>query len=108
NFQISNDFHPVRVLKGYLEGDKASAEFAVLMEWDNIYFTKPAKKPKPSAIKSVVRLGLIQWQMRSYNVMEDLMHQVDYYVDSVAGYRCDFAMFQELFNAMLMADYNHI
>jgi len=108
NFQVSNDFHPVRVLKGYLEGDKASGEFAVLMEWDNIYYTKPEKKPKPTAVKSVVRLGLIQWQMRSYAGMEDLMQQVEYFIDSVAGYHCDFAMFPEFFNAPLMADYNHM
>ena len=38
NFQISNDFHPTRILKGYLEGDKASKEFAVLLEWDNIFY----------------------------------------------------------------------
>ena len=106
NFQISNDFHPVRILKGYLEGDAASAEYAVLMEWDNIYYTKPTKKP--SVNKSVVRLGLIQWQMRSYAGMEDLMHQVEYFVDSVSGYRCDFAVFPEFFNAPLMAEYNHM
>ncbi|WP_449274518.1 GNAT family N-acetyltransferase [Lacihabitans lacunae] len=29
NFQISNDFHPSKVLKGYLEGDNASGEYAV-------------------------------------------------------------------------------
>ncbi|MAK35423.1 MAG: carbon-nitrogen hydrolase [Flavobacteriaceae bacterium] len=104
NFQISNDFHPVRVLKNYLEGDKASGEFAVLMEWDNIYYTKPTKKP--SAVKSVVRLGLIQWQMRRYDGLEDLMHQAEYFIDSVAGYRSDFAVFPEFFNAPLMAKFN--
>ena len=31
NFQISNDFHPSKVLKGYLEGDEESNETAVLM-----------------------------------------------------------------------------
>lgn len=106
NFQISNDFHPVRILKGYLEGDKASKEFAVLMEWDNIYYTKPNKKP--STVKSVVRLGLIQWQMRPYASFDELMHQVEYFIDSVAGYRSDFAVFPEFFNAPLMAKYNHL
>ncbi len=106
NFQISNDFHPVRVLKGYLEGDKASGEFAVLMEWDNIYYTKPNKKP--STVKSIVRLGLIQWQMRPYASFDDLMHQVEYFIDSVAGYRSDFAVFPEFFNAPLMAKYNDL
>ncbi|MBQ0741516.1 carbon-nitrogen hydrolase, partial [Aquimarina celericrescens] len=44
NFQISNDFHPAKILKGYLEGDDASNDFAVLLEWDNIYYEKPTKK----------------------------------------------------------------
>ncbi|MFT5846103.1 MAG: putative amidohydrolase/GNAT superfamily N-acetyltransferase [Psychroserpens sp.] len=106
NFQISNDFHPVRVLKGYLEGDTASNEYAVLMEWDNIYYTKKSKKV--STVKTVVRLGLIQWQMRTYNSLEELMQQVEYFVDSVAAYRSDFALFPEFFNAPLMAKYNHM
>ncbi len=106
NFQLSNDFHPVRILKGYLEGDDDSGEYAVLMEWDNVYYTKPSKKP--SANKSVVRLGLIQWQMRTYEGLEDLMHQAEYFIDTVAGYRSDFALFPEFFNAPLMAAYNHM
>jgi len=36
NFQISNDFYPSKVLKNYLEGDKASNDYAVLLKWDNI------------------------------------------------------------------------
>ncbi|REG89815.1 carbon-nitrogen hydrolase family protein [Winogradskyella sediminis] len=106
NFQMSNDFHPIRIIKGYLEGDTASSEYAVLMEWDNIYYTKPNKKA--SSVKTVVRLGLIQWQMRPYNDLEDLMRQVEYFVDSVSAYRSDFAVFPEFFNAPLMAKYNHL
>lgn len=106
NFQISNDFHPVRVLKGYLEGDTASNEYAVLMEWDNIYYTK--KRKRASSVKSIVRLGLIQWQMRPYNTLEDLMQQVEFFVDSVSAYRSDFALFPEFFNAPLMAKYNQL
>lgn len=106
NFQISNDFHPVRVLKGYLQGDEDSGEFAVLMEWDNIYYTKPSKRA--SAVKTNVRLGLIQWQMRTYHSLDELMQQVEYFIDSVSAYRCDFAVFPEFFNAPLMAEYNHL
>lgn len=106
NFQISNDFHPVKVLTGYLAGDEASNEYAVLMKWDNIYYETP--QDKPSIIKKVVRLGLIQWQMRPYNDLEDLMQQVEFFVDAVSGYRCDFALFPEFFNAPLMAAYEHL
>ncbi|GAK92922.1 carbon-nitrogen hydrolase [Nonlabens ulvanivorans] len=106
NFQLSNDFHVSRVLKNYLDGDAASMEFAVLLEWDNIYYTKPITET--SALKSTVRLGLIQWQMRPYSGFDELMQQVEYFVDAVAAYRSDFALFPEYFNAPLMAAYNKL
>ncbi|RXP44807.1 GNAT family N-acetyltransferase [Lutibacter sp. HS1-25] len=106
NFQISNDFHPSKILKGYLEGDEASNEFAVLLEWDNIYYEK--KSTKATSMKTVVRLGLIQWQMRSYKNLDELMHQAEFFVDAVSGYRSDFALFPEFFNAPLMAENNHL
>lgn len=106
NFQISNDFHPAKIIKGYLEGDTDSNEYAVLLEWDNIYYEKPRKKPEIT--KTVVRLGLVQWQMRTYKTLEDLMLQAEFFVDAVSGYRCDFALFPEFFNAPLMAENNHL
>jgi predicted amidohydrolase len=106
NFQISNDFHPAKVLKGYLEGDEASNEFAILMEWDNIYYQKPSKKAATK--KTVIRLGLIQWQMRPYKDLDSVMEQAEYFIDAVSGYRSDFALFPEFFNAPLMADVNHL
>lgn len=106
NFQISNDFHPTKILNGYLEGDEKSGEFAVLLEWDNIYYKKKSKKAATK--KTVVRLGLIQWQMRLYKDLEELMQQAEYFVDAVSAYRSDFALFPEFFNAPLMADNNHL
>lgn len=106
NFQMSNDFHPTKILKGYLVGDENSGEFAVLLEWDNIYFTKKSKKAATK--KKNVRLGLIQWQMRLYKDLEELMQQAEYFVDAVSAYRSDFALFPEFFNAPLMADNNHL
>lgn len=106
NFQLSNDFHPVRVLKGYLEGDQASNEFAVLLEWDNIYYEKPHLLTNSK--KVIVKLGLIQWQMRPYDSLDELMQQAEYFVDALSGYRSDFALFPEFFNAPLMAEFNHL
>lgn len=106
NFQLSNDFHPTRILRNYLEHDEASNEYAVLLRWDNIYHEKPNKKAATN--KTVVRLGLIQWQMRPYNSLDELMQQAEYFVDAVSGYRSDFALFPEFFNAPLMAAYNHL
>lgn len=106
NFQVSNDFHPAKILKNYLEGDKESNDYAVLLEWDNIYYQKQNKKA--STVKKVVRLGLIQWQMRPYKNLDELLNQVEYFVDAVSGYRSDFALFPEFFNAPLMAENNHL
>jgi len=106
NFQIANDFRPTRILRGYLEGDEDSNEFAVLLEWDNIYYEKPAKKA--ASKKKVVRLGLIQWQMRPYKTIDNLMQQAEFFIDAVASYRADFALFPEFFNAPLMASDNHL
>jgi len=106
DFQMSNDFHPIKIIQGYLEGDKESKEYAVLLEWDNIYYEKPTKRA--TVKKTVVRLGLVQWQMRLYKDFEELMQQAEYFVDAVSGYRSDFALFPELFNAPLMSEYNHL
>lgn len=106
SFQLSNDFHEVRVLKNYLEGDIESQEYAVLLEWNNVYY-----EDNPRLInteKSIVRLGLIQWQMRSLGNLEALFEQTEFFVDTVSGYGSDFALFPELFIAPLMADYNHL
>ena len=106
NFQLSNDFHALRVLKGYLEGDAVSHEYAVLLKWDNIYFEKPTTETV--TIKKIVRLGLVQWQMRPYKDAIELMQQAEFFIDALSGYRSDFALFPEFFNAPLMAEYNHM
>jgi predicted amidohydrolase/GNAT superfamily N-acetyltransferase len=106
NFQLSNDFHPIRVLKGYLEGDQASMEYAVLLEWDNIYYEKPSDSIR--VIKKIIRLGLVQWQMRPYKTLNEVMNQAEFFVDALSGYKSDFALFPEFFNAPLMAEYNHL
>ncbi len=105
-FQLSNDFHPKKILTDYITGDDESHDYAVLLEWDNIYYTK--KTVKLTSQKSVVRLGLIQWQMRQYKTVDELFEQVEFFVDAVSGYKSDFALFPEFFNAPLMAKYNHL
>lgn len=106
NFQMSNDFHPSKILKGYLEGDSASNEYAVLLKWDNIYYEVPSEKINLN--KTTVRIGLIQWQMRPYHDLDDLMQNAEYFIDAVSGYRSDFVLFPEFFNAPLMAKFNHL
>jgi predicted amidohydrolase/GNAT superfamily N-acetyltransferase len=106
SFQISNDFHVKKVMKNYLEGDVSSLDYAVLMEWNNIYYDKSPKLINTR--KAIIRLGLIQWQMRPLPNLEALFEQAEFFIDAVSGYESDFALFPELFIAPLMADYNHL
>lgn len=106
SFQLSNDFHVMRIMKNYLEDDKSSKEFAVLLEWNNIYYDESPKLINTE--KSVIRLGLVQWQMRPLNNLAEFFDQAEFFIDAVSGYGSDFALFPELFIAPLMADYNHL
>lgn len=106
SFQLANDFHIKKVIKGYLPGDKESMEYAVLIEWTNVYYEK---EDTPVAIKkSVVRLGLVQWQMRPFESMAAMCEQLEFFVDAVSGYQADFALFPEFVEAPLMAEFNHL
>lgn len=105
-FQLSNDFQIKKVLKNYLPDDNESKGYATLLIWHNVYY-EPANTINKTQ-KTVVRIGLVQWQMRMYASEKELMQQVEYFVDAVSDYQSDFILFPELFNAPLMAEYNHL
>src|SRR5688572_22594302 len=101
SFQLSNDFHVRKVIKGYLPQDKPSKAYATLLEWINVYYEEEEKIVGGN--KRVVRIGIVQWQMRSVTSLEDMMQQIEFFVDTVSSYKADIVMFPEFFNAPLMA-----
>ena len=103
-FQLSNDFHVRKVMTNYLPNDEESKHYACLLQWDNIYYQPPTQEYL--APKTTVRVGLVQWQMRSYKTLDDLFEQVEFFVDAVSDYKSDFVLFPEYFNAPLMSKYN--
>ena len=105
-FQLSNDFHVRRVMTNYLPNDEESKHYACLLQWDNIYYQPPTDEPVPA--KTTVRVGLVQWQMRTYSTIDDLFEQIEFFVDAVSGYKSDFILFPEYFNAPLMAEFNNL
>ncbi|MCB1160002.1 MAG: GNAT family N-acetyltransferase [Leptospiraceae bacterium] len=105
SFQLANDFHVIKVLTGYFPEDTESKSFAVLLEWINIYYEEPSQKLIGGA-KSIVRVGVVQWQMRSVTSYTELLQQMEFFVDAVSGYKADFVLFPEFFNFPLMAHYN--
>jgi predicted amidohydrolase len=104
SFQLSNNFLPIRVLKKYLPEDESSKENAVLLQWNNIYYSK-----KPNTMQdSIIRLGLVQWQMRHFKDIDAFYEQVEFFVDVMGDYKADFVLFPELFNTPLLAPFNKL
>ncbi|TVR64793.1 MAG: GNAT family N-acetyltransferase [Candidatus Competibacteraceae bacterium] len=103
-FQLANDFHVRRIITGYLPDDTESKAYAVLLEWLNIYYED--REVLIGGRKSEVRVGVVQWQMRQVTSLEDLLQQVEYFVDAVAGYKTDIVLFPEFFSGPLMALFN--
>ena len=105
-FQLSNDFHVRKVMTNYLPNDEESKHYACLLQWDNIYYQPPTQEY--ISPKTTVRVGLVQWQMRGYRTIDDLFEQIEFFVDAVSGYKSDFILFPEYFNAPLMAEFNNL
>jgi predicted amidohydrolase/GNAT superfamily N-acetyltransferase len=104
-FQLSNDFHVIKVLKNYLPGDHESKDFATLLEWNNIYYQGIDASARSA---KTIRIGLVQWQMRLFPDIESFYEQVEFFIDTVSGYKSDFVMFPEFFNTPLLHPYNHL
>jgi len=88
------------LLKRYLPEDEKSQGYATLLEWKNIFYA-----PETSVIrtrKTQVRIGAIQWQMREVASVDELLTQVEYFIDAVSDYKSDFVLFPEFFNAPLI------
>ncbi len=100
-FQLSNGFHVRKILRDYLPDDADSRSYATLLEWINVYHEE--KEKLIGGQKSVVRIGVVQWQMRSTKSVEDMLQQVEFFVDTVSSYNADIVMLPEFFNAPLMA-----
>ena len=104
-FQLSNYFHVRKLMRIFQPNDEESKHYACLLQWDNIYYQEPTEEY--IAPKTTVRVGLVQWQMRSYQTLDDLFEQVEFFVDAVSDYKSDFILFPEYFNAPLMAKFNN-
>jgi len=104
SFQLANDFHIKKILKNYIPEDTQSEAYGVLMEWINIYYEKRQKLF--GGRKSYPRIGVVQWQMRPFNELEDFLQQSEFFVDTMSGYNSDLILFPELLNAPLLKNYN--
>lgn len=101
-FQLSNEFYVRKIIRGYLPYDSESKAYATLLEWINVYYDEEFDKLIGNQ-KSNVRIGIVQWQMRVTVSLEDFFQQIEFFVDTVSGYKADCVLFPEFFNAPMMA-----
>jgi hypothetical protein len=43
---------------------------------------------------SIIRLGLVQWQMRHFKDIDAFYEQVEFFVDVMGDYKADFVLFR--------------
>jgi predicted amidohydrolase/GNAT superfamily N-acetyltransferase len=100
SFQLSNGFDVKRLLRRYLPEDAKSRGYATLLEWDNILYEPPQETTYPR--RSSARIGVVQRRMRATRSVDDLLSQVEFFIDALSDYRADFAVLPEFFSAPLM------
>ncbi|WP_415720188.1 GNAT family N-acetyltransferase [Photobacterium ganghwense] len=101
SFQLSNDFDVKRIMRYYLPEDDSSCGYATLLEWDNFFYEEDIDSVH-DIDKTLIRIGIVQWQMRAVRSVDDLIDQAEFFVSSLSNYKADFALFPEFFNAPLM------
>ncbi|MGR8934682.1 MAG: GNAT family N-acetyltransferase [Gammaproteobacteria bacterium] len=104
SFQLANGFYVRKLLTGYLPVDADSHGYATLLEWVNLDYVE--KAPAIGGQKNVIRLGVVQWQMRTLGSVEELLKHAEFFIDAVAGYHADFVLFPEYMSAPLIGRFN--
>jgi predicted amidohydrolase/ribosomal protein S18 acetylase RimI-like enzyme len=99
--QISNGFTLKRIIRSYLDEDRASDGYATLLEWVNLDY-RSARGRRYQASRPV-RICAVQYQMRHVGCFEDFAQQCSYFVDVAAGYRSDYVVFPEILTIQMLS-----
>ncbi|SCY42778.1 bifunctional GNAT family N-acetyltransferase/carbon-nitrogen hydrolase family protein [Alkaliphilus peptidifermentans] len=100
-FQARNGFILKRINRKYLPDDKASLQYATLMEWNNIDYQPTTKRHFKTAFP--VRTCVIQYMMKKINSFQEFKNQCEYFVDVASNYKSDFVVFPEIFTTQLLS-----
>ncbi len=106
SFQLRNGFQAIGALPAFLPGDHESLGWASHLVWRN-----PRIAPHPvvreaaarGRLPDTVRVAAVQYSQRRIRSFDEFADHVEYFVGVVAGYRCDFVLFPELFTLQLLS-----
>lgn len=100
--QIANGFALQGLIPDYLPSDKESCGYATFLEWKNLDISKKSSRKFRRSVQPV-RIGAVQYQMRTVANFDELAQQTRYFVDVAGDYNCDFLLFPELFTTQLLS-----
>lgn len=107
SFQLRSGFEIIGVIPHYLDADVESMGYGVHLVWRNPKV--PSEENAGSARQyggrqqDSVRIGTVQYMQRRVSTFDEFISYVRYFVDVVADYKGDFAVFPELFTLQLLS-----
>ena len=100
--QLSNGFAVQGLIANYLPSDQHSLGFATFLEWRNLDYQPGTKRRTHHAVE-LIRLCVVQYQMRAISSFEEFAQQCEFFIDTASDYKCDFILFPELFTTQLLS-----
>lgn len=100
--QLANGFSLQGLIPNYLPGDQESRGYATFLEWKNLDYHSGKRRHFHRSVEPV-RIGAVQYQMRSVADFDEFAQLAEYFVDVAGDYQCDFLLFPELFTTQLLS-----
>ena len=100
--QLANGFTLQGLIPNYLPGDDASRGYATFLEWRNLDY-QPVKKRRYHHLVEMVRLCVVQYQMRKIAGFDEFAQQCEFFLDTASDYKSDFILFPELLTTQLLS-----
>jgi len=105
NFQLRQGFEILAILEDYLPSDRDSMGYAIQMVWRNpeTAAQEAATVKSEKKYHESIRIAAVQYMQREIRSFKEFKEVINYFVDIVHDYRCDFVLFPELFTLQLLS-----
>ena len=100
--QLANGFALQGLIPDYFPSDDASRGYATFLEWRNLD-SHPTKKRRYRHAADLIRICVVQYQMRTITSFDQFAQQCEYFIDVASDYKGDFILFPELFTTQLLS-----
>ncbi|MCS3904248.1 putative amidohydrolase/ribosomal protein S18 acetylase RimI-like enzyme [Methylohalomonas lacus] len=106
SFQLRNGFEFLGILHKYAPEDRQSLGHAAHLVWYNPQVSHEKKRGKAAGgarLQDTIRVATVQYEQRRVASLDEFHQIVEYFIDIIADYGADFAVFPELFTLQLLS-----